>query len=274
MVTFSNCKINIGLHIVGKRADGYHNIETLFYPIPIKDAVEIIEEKRSNQLITFTTSGNTIDVKIEENICVKAYQLLKKNYPTLPPIKMHLHKVIPMGAGLGGGSSNATAVLQILNTLFNLQLTTEKLLAYALMLGSDCPFFVINKPCFATGRGQNLTSIHIDLSNYKILLVNPKIHVDTKSAFEGINEKNFSKPNVLLPQVLQPIHTWAANIKNDFELSVFLKYPQIEVIKNTLYKNGAIFSAMSGSGSTVFGIFDKQKIPNINFPSNYYCQLV
>ena len=274
MVTFSNCKINIGLHIVGKRADGYHNIETLFYPIPIKDAVEIIEEKRSNQLTTFTTSGNTIDVKNEENICIKAYQLLKKNYPTLPPIKMHLHKVIPMGAGLGGGSSNATAVLQILNTLFNLQLTTEKLLAYALMLGSDCPFFVINKPCFATRRGQNLTSIPIDLNNYKILLVNPKIHVDTKSAFEGINEKNFSKPNVLLPQVLQPIYTWAANIKNDFEPSVFLKYPQIEVIKNTLYKNGAIYSAMSGSGSTVFGIFDKQKIPNINFPSNYYCQLV
>ncbi|MEQ1553785.1 MAG: 4-(cytidine 5'-diphospho)-2-C-methyl-D-erythritol kinase, partial [Ferruginibacter sp.] len=165
MVVFPNCKINLGLQVVAKRADGFHNIETIFYPINIKDAIEIIENKEErNEEIIFTQSGNSINVDDNNNLCVKAYKLLKKDFPQIPNIKLHLLKNIPMGAGLGGGSANASSVLILLNNLFKLNITQQKLIDYALTLGSDCPFFIINKPCYATGRGEILNEIEIDLT--------------------------------------------------------------------------------------------------------------
>jgi 4-diphosphocytidyl-2-C-methyl-D-erythritol kinase len=273
MVSFPNCKINIGLNIIGKRADGYHDLETIFYPIQIKDVIEIIEADYKND-ISFTSTGNIIDVKDDNNLCVKAYHLLKKDFPQLPSVKMHLHKNIPMGAGLGGGSADASAVLLLLNKKFNLHISQEKLIAYALQLGSDCPFFIINKPCFAAGRGEILEEIILDLSSYKIVVVNPSIHVNTGEAFSSLNQSNFSPIGELQQQIKQDITTWRNVIKNDFEKSVLEKYPEIGKIKNMLYENGAIYSAMSGSGSTVFGIFEKEISTDIKFPAHYFCQTV
>ncbi len=273
MVAFPNCKINIGLNIIGKRADGYHNLETIFYLVQIKDAIEIIESDIESDII-FTATGNIVDVKDEDNLCVKAYRLLKKDFPQIPSVKMHLHKNIPMGAGLGGGSADASAVLLLLNNKFNLNISQEKLIDYALQLGSDCPFFIINKPCFATGRGEILQEIKLDLSAYKIMLVNPNIHVNTGEAFSDLNQNNFSPFGQLQNKIKQDITTWKNIIKNDFEKSVLEKYPEIGKIKNTLYENDAIYSAMSGSGSTVFGIFKKETPINIKFPAHYFCQTV
>ena len=272
MVFFSTCKINIGLHIINKRDDGYHNIETIFYPIGLKDAVEIVPADTAG--VNFTTTGNSINIAAEDNICVKAYYLLKAHYPLLPGINMHLHKVIPMGAGLGGGSGNASAVLLLLNKLFNLQLSTDALLAYALQLGSDCPFFIINKPCIATARGELLTAIKLDLSPYKILLITPPIHVSTQQAFAQLNPNLFSKKCTLASCIMLPINTWKDEIKNDFESTVFVAHPQLQAIKEKLYQAGAIYSAMSGSGSTVYGIFNADAMPQINFPNNYSCHLI
>jgi 4-diphosphocytidyl-2-C-methyl-D-erythritol kinase len=263
MLSFPNCK----------RADGYHNLETIFYPIQIKDVVEIIASENESDII-FTSTGNIVNVADDNNLCVKAYRLLKKDFPQLPAIKMHLHKNIPMGAGLGGGSADASAVLLLLNKKFSLDISQEKLIEYALQLGSDCPFFIINKPCFATGRGEILQEINIDLSSYKIMVVKPNIHVNTADAFTTLGTNNFSPTGQLQHQIKQDIGTWKNVIKNDFEKPVFDKYPQIAEIKNTLYENGAIYSAMSGSGSSVFAIFEKEISTNIKFPAHYFCQTV
>lgn len=273
MLSFPNCKINIGLNITGKRPDGYHNLETIFYPVQVKDAVEIIESNNESD-ISFTSTGNIVKVTKDNNLCVKAYHLLKKDFPQIPSVKMHLHKNIPMGAGLGGGSADASGVLLLLNKKFNLNISKEKLIDYALQLGSDCPFFIINKPCFATGRGEILEEINLDLSAYKFLIVNPNIHVHTGEAFSSLNQNNFSPTGKLYHQINRNINTWKNVIKNDFEIPVFEKYPEIERIKTMLYENGAVYSAMSGSGSTVFGIFEKEISINIKFPAHYFCQTV
>lgn len=273
MISFPNCKINLGLHIVGKRSDGFHNLETVFYPIAIKDALEIIPSGEEKDIL-FSASGKLINVQDDDNLCVKAFRILKKDFPQLPNVKMHLHKNIPMGAGLGGGSADASAVLAMLNEMYDLQISKEKLIEYALQLGSDCPFFILNESSFASGRGEVLQPIKIDLSNYKIMIVNPCIHVNTGAAFAGLNANNFSKENLLLQIVQANITTWKNNLKNDFEKPVFAQFPAIENIKNTLYEYGAVYSAMSGTGSTVFGIFEKSFEEQINFPAHYFCQLV
>ena len=188
---------------------------------------------------------------------------------------MHLHKHIPMGAGMGGGSSDASSVLLLLNKLFSLNISTKKLHEYALQLGSDCPFFITNKPSFASGRGEQLQVVEIDLSNYKILIVHPAIHVNTALAFQELDQSNLSLPGELQNNILGDINTWQATVKNDFEHSVFKQFPEIEAIKNKLYEAGAIYSSMSGSGSAVFGIFSKDSnAENIKFPSHYFCQVV
>ncbi len=275
MIFFPNCKINIGLNITGKRADGYHNLETVFYPIGIKDALEIIEAKNDQEKdIVFTSTGNDIKVNEEDNLCVKAVRLLKKDFPQIPAIKMHLHKNIPMGAGMGGGSADASAVLMLLNTKFNLQVPSTKLIEYALLLGSDCPFFIKNKPCFAKGRGEILSEIPLDLSLYKFLIVNPGIHINTAEAFSTLDKNNFSAEGVLEKAITADITQWKNNIHNDFEKPVFKLHPSIASIKDKLYENGAIYSAMSGSGSSVYGIFSKETVLNIKFPAHYFCQVV
>jgi 4-diphosphocytidyl-2-C-methyl-D-erythritol kinase len=272
MLVFPNCKINLGLNITGKRTDGFHNLETVFYPIAIKDALEIITSTLDTD-INFSASGKIVNVQDDDNICVKAYRLLKKDFPQLPNIKMHLHKNIPMGAGLGGGSADASAVLVMLNDVYTLNISTEKLIAYALQLGSDCPFFIHNKPCFATGRGEVLEPIQIDLSSYKILIVNPGIHVNTGAAFKGLDANNFSPVGALEAIVKADIKTWKQYLKNDFEKPVFEQHPAIEKIKDDLYAQGALYSAMSGTGSTVFGIFEKSTTLALNFPAHYFCHL-
>lgn len=255
MLSFPNCKINLGLRILTKREDGFHNLATVFYPVGIKDALEIITS--TSQQVEFTQTGLTVQGAAADNICVKAYHLLRKDFPKLPGIKMHLHKTIPMGAGLGGGSADGAFALQLLNTKFELNLSQQQLIDYALQLGSDCPFFIINKPCYATGRGEIMEPVSLDLSAYKIAVVNPGIHVNTGWAFSQLSENPIPPGSKSIKEIIeQPLLTWKDELKNDFETAVFKSHPEIKAIKETLYTLGAVYAAMSGSGSTVFGIFD------------------
>ena len=267
MVQFPNCKINIGLNVINKRTDGYHNLETIFYPVGLSDALEIIpSEKVSFRATGITISG--LSDNADNNLCLKAYQLLKNDFPTqVLPVDIILHKAIPIGAGLGGGSADGAFMLQMMNEKFSLQIPVERLQEYALQLGSDCPFFIVNKPCFAEGRGEIFSPILLDLSSYYIVLVNPGIHVSTKEAFAGIEP---NKPKKSLREiVVQPISTWKEELVNDFEKSVFSLYPAIEEIKKTVYNSGAVYASMSGSGSTVYGLFEAKRELNYLFPKEY-----
>jgi 4-diphosphocytidyl-2-C-methyl-D-erythritol kinase len=251
MVIFPNCKINLGLNILQKRADGFHDIETVFFPLPVTDALEIITSENTTQ---FKNTGIPAGEN-ENNLCLKAYGLLKKDYPQLPEINMHLHKAIPIGAGLGGGSADAAFTLLLLNKKYELNIPDSKLSGYALQLGSDCPFFLLNKPCIASGRGEIMEEINLSLSSYKILLLNPGIHINTKEIFQQI--KPAFPPKRIKEIIHQPIDTWKRELTNDFEKIVFVLYPQIEKIKESFYQHNAIYASMTGTGSTVFGIFDK-----------------
>jgi 4-diphosphocytidyl-2-C-methyl-D-erythritol kinase len=263
MVRFPNCKINLGLHVTSKREDGYHNIETIFYPIALKDVLEII----SSNTLNFQTTGLVINGRATDNLCLKAYKLLELDFPQLKPVNIHLHKAIPMGAGLGGGSSNGAYMLRMLNDKFDLQLSEDALINYALKLGSDCPFFILNKPCFATGRGEVLEPVDVDLSNHNLVLVNPGIHVSTADAFSTLTPQ---LPASSLKEVIrQPISTWRSTLFNDFEDSIFKAHPAIKQIKGELYNLGAVYASMTGTGSTVYGLFDNGYEPHVSFPDNY-----
>jgi 4-diphosphocytidyl-2-C-methyl-D-erythritol kinase len=251
MIQFPNCKINLGLSILAKRADGYHELETVFYPIAVSDALEILPAAN----LTMTQSGIAVPGDPAQNLCLKAYHLLKKDFPNLPAIQMHLHKNIPMGAGLGGGSSDGTSTLLILNQQFSLGLNDQQLIDYASQLGSDCPFFVYNKACHATGRGEILTPIHLDLSNYQFLLVHPGVHIATAWAFQQLTPN--TKSESIQSIIQKPISEWKALLINDFEAPVFKAEPTLLAIKEQLYQLGAIYASMSGSGSSLFGIFPK-----------------
>jgi len=272
MLVFPNCKINLGLHILGKREDGFHNLETVFYPVALRDALELIPATNYTTEIEFTGTGLAVDGDIADNLCVKVYHLLKKDFPELPVVKVHLHKTIPMGAGLGGGSADAAFMLHLLNNKFELNISTPQLLNYALQPGSDCPFFIINKPCFATGRGEVLEEIKIDLSAYKIVLINPGIHVNTGWAFSNITP---ALPQKSIKEIVQqPVETWKYELKNDFEVPVFAVYPQIKEIKESMYNQGAVYAAMSGSGSTIFGIFKQDTEPALPKNSNFFIKII
>ncbi|MDP1843690.1 MAG: 4-(cytidine 5'-diphospho)-2-C-methyl-D-erythritol kinase [Sediminibacterium sp.] len=263
MVVFPNCKINLGLHITGKRTDGYHELETVFYPIQLCDSLELIsanttidQNQKDINPIEFSASGLTIPGDATNNLCVKAYQILKADFPQLPSVKIHLHKVIPMGAGLGGGSADGAFALQLLNEKYQLNISEDQLIDYAAQLGSDCAFFILNKPSYALGRGEKLMPLAVDLSAYQFVLVHPGIHINTKWAFEQITP---SIPSVSLKEVLhQPIESWKNNLYNDFEAPILAAYPEMNLIKNALYEDGAIYASMSGSGSSFFGIYPKQ----------------
>ncbi len=262
MIVFPNAKINIGLNITEKRIDGFHNIETIFYPINLSDILEFVELKDKTQ---FTNTGLQINGTKENNLVLKAYFLLKEKYK-LPELNIHLHKIIPFGAGLGGGSSDAVFMLKSLNNFFNLKLRNDELENFAQKLGSDCPFFLKNKPVFAEETGNIFTNINLDLSSYYILLVKPDIHISTKDAFSGINPK---KPEISIKELIKlPFKQWKEKIKNDFEESVYKIHPEIRNIKQTLYNTGALYAQMSGSGSSVFGIFSKK--PEITNTFNNY----
>jgi 4-diphosphocytidyl-2-C-methyl-D-erythritol kinase len=256
MILFPHCKINLGLSIIEKRTDGFHELETVFYPVLLKDALEIIHSDSTNEEIIFSHSGIDIPGNPTQNLCVKAYQLLKKDFLTIPSVKIHLHKNIPMGAGLGGGSSDGAFVLRMLNDLFKLNLSKEKLVHYAAQLGSDCPFFIHDIPYHATGRGEILHPIECDLSKYKIALIHPQIHVSTAWAFGQLNPH--AKPKSIAQIVTQPLETWKLELVNDFEEPIFSAHPILADIKNYLYQEGALYASMSGSGSSLFGIFAQE----------------
>lgn len=273
MITFPNAKINLGLQILRKRPDNYHDLETVFYPIPVYDALEIVESAETEIFV----SG--MDIPSEtENLCIRVYNQIKKDF-NIPPVQIYLHKNIPIGAGLGGGSSDAAFLIKLINDFFKLKLSGNQMTEYARKVGADCAFFIENKPVFATGRGDEFTELQMDLSEYYLVLVKPDIHISTAEAFHGLN---FSKSptgqvngNNLADCILHPINTWKETISNDFEPFIFSKYPQIRKIKESLYQHNAIYASMSGTGSCVFGIFEKAtRIPQIEGLNRVlYCNL-
>ncbi|RFM27593.1 4-(cytidine 5'-diphospho)-2-C-methyl-D-erythritol kinase [Deminuibacter soli] len=265
MVVFPNCKINLGLHITRKREDGFHDLETVFYPLPLRDALEVINSPlRGAQ---FSSTGLPIAGDPAGNLCVKAYHLLKQDYPQLPGVQIHLQKSIPMGAGLGGGSADGAFTLQLLNRKYQLGISEEQLMHYALQLGSDCPFFIINKPAYAAGRGEKLQPVNLDLSAYTFVVINPGIHVSTGQAFSLITPQ--PAPVTLSTIIQQPVQSWRGVLTNDFEAPVMQLHPELLTLKKQLYNAGAIYAAMSGSGSTFFGIFEKKSEIKISTPSHY-----
>lgn len=251
MIVFPNAKINIGLNVVEKRIDGFHDIESIFYPVmELFDVLEIIKVDK----LQFSSSGITIPGSESDNLCLKAYQLIQSDYK-ISPVHIHLHKVISIGAGLGGGSSDAAFTLKALNQLFELNLTDEQLINYAKKLGSDCAFFIKNKPIYAFGKGDEFESIDLDLSNYEIKIEYPNIHIGTAEAYGGVTPK--PSTNNLKELIQLPIAGWKNSIKNDFEDSIFFNHPQIKTLKDKFYNEGAIYASMTGSGSAVFGFFEK-----------------
>lgn len=270
MITFPNAKINLGLNIVEKRPDGYHNLETVFYPVALEDALEINEvpKTESKEKCQLHQYGTPIAGNPQDNLVVKAYHLLDSEFG-LPPVEIHLYKHIPSGAGLGGGSSDAAFMLKLLNEKFLLSLSDEKLEDYAVRLGADCPFFIANKPVYAEGTGNLFSPIPLSLKGYRILLIKPDIFVSTREAFSHITPQ---RPAIALKDVVsQPVSEWKELMVNDFEKSVFPQHPQIEAIKNELYQQGAIYAAMSGSGSSVFGLFEATvTIPDIKREENIF----
>lgn len=259
MVTFPNAKINLGLNVVGRRPDGYHNIESLFYPVVLSEILEVLPGDE----FLFETSGLYIDSVPEKNLAVKAYNLLKQKYD-LPPVKIHLHKAIPIGAGLGGGSSDAAFMLKMLNQIYEIGVSVDQLSSYASELGADCPFFIENRPAFATGTGNQLTPIDIDLSSYHFILVKPPFGVSTANAYKAI--KPYRQSVSIHEIIAEPIETWKDYLINDFEKPVFKMFPEIASIKQKLYDLGAIYASMSGSGSAVFAFF---KDNSVDFKSRF-----
>lgn len=257
MISFPSAKINLGLHITAKRSDGYHEIESVFYPIAWTDALELIEGGSHDFEMTF--SGVTVPGDLNSNLCFKAWQLLKADF-SLPNLQAHLHKVIPMGAGLGGGSSDAAFMLKLINDVCELKISNKQLMIYASLLGSDCPFFIENKPMIATSRGEVLNNIEIDLSTYHIAIVMPPISVSTRDAYNWITPSTPS--NDLVTTIQSPIANWKGILVNDFEEVVCKHHPIIASIKQQLYDDGAIYSSMSGSGAAVYGIFKSH--PDLN----------
>lgn len=264
VIVYSNCKINLGLNIVAKRTDGYHDIETVFFPLPLHDALEAIQSDQLN----FTTSGLPIPGDSGSNLCVRAWHLLKSDFPQLSAVNIHLHKAIPIGGGLGGGSSNGAAMLLLLNKKFHLQLTQQNLVDYSLKLGSDCPFFISNTPQFASGRGEILEQVQLDLAGYKLLLINPGIHISTKEAFAGLTPKKAQKN--IQDIIAGPVETWKDDLVNDFESTIFKIYPTIGDIKQKMYDAGAVYASMTGTGSSVFGIFaNNHEESSLSFPDYF-----
>lgn len=270
-VIYPCAKVNLGLNIVGKRADGYHLLETVFYPLPIIDVLEIEEKPEQPIDVSLSVEGTRLDCSPADNLVVKAYRLLASRY-NLPPVSITLTKNIPSQAGMGGGSSDATFTLRLLNSMFHLELSSESLVQMAVQLGADCPFFVQAKPAFGEGIGERLTSVDLNLESYKWLIVKPPVAISTREAFSHITAK---RPSISCIEIVhQPIETWRDSLVNDFEESIFPTYPSIRYIKETLYENGAIYAAMSGSGSSVFGIFEHAPAAIVSKFSDCRCVII
>lgn len=267
MLCFPNAKINIGLNIISKRPDGFHNLESVFYPIGLCDILEVIENSGASKSIEFSSTGISIPGAAGSNLCEKAYHLIAQEY-ALPKVKIHLHKIIPIGAGLGGGSSDAAFFIRMLNEKFELGISWGEQHNYARQLGSDCSFFITNKPAYATEKGDVLESINLRLEGLYFVLVYPNILVNTGQAYAAVRPKNAE--TILEAAILEmPINKWKNCIKNDFEVSVFQKYPELAQIKQKMYDAGAVYASMSGSGSAVYGLFEKKINATKEFPEYF-----
>lgn len=263
MITFPNAKINLGLNITEKRPDGYHNLETIFYPIPLEDALEACPRKEGLGSYSLSQSGLSIEGDAENNLVVKAYKLLDETYH-LPPVDIYLHKHIPSGAGLGGGSADAAFMLKLLNRMCSLNLTDDQLEAYAARLGADCAFFIRNQPTYAEGIGNIFSPVKLSLAGWQLLLVKPDIFVSTRDAFARIRPRRPERN--LRDLISQPVESWKDYMINDFEESVFPQFPAIGDIKTELYRLGAVYASMSGSGSSVYGLFAPDVVlPDVDF---------
>ncbi len=249
MICFPHCKINIGLQLLRRRTDGYHEIKSLMYPLPWYDVLEIVEADS----FAFSTSGLDIPGKTSDNLCHRAYDLIREQYD-IPLVHIHLQKNIPMGGGLGGGSSDGAHVLQLLNTLFELNLSYETLTRFAAQLGSDCPFFIKDTPQLASGRGEVLHDFDLDLSGYTIVLLNDGTHVSTRAAYKNVQlHKGHGD---LIEQLNGSVGSWKDEVQNDFEPGIFDNHAQLNEYKQQLYGYGSKYAAMTGSGATIYGIFD------------------
>jgi len=271
MIYYPNAKINIGLNVVAKRPDGYHDLETVFYPINLQDAIEmtVIEEDIPLSGYRLKVIGNTLGGTPEDNLVIKAYKLLKSDYD-IPDLSFVIYKHIPTGAGLGGGSSDAAFTIKAINDKFALGLSDEDMEKYASILGADCPFFIKNRPVMATGIGNVFHPISLSLKGKNLLLIKPDTFVSTADAYRNIKP---CQPTHSLPELMeQPVNTWKDKVVNDFENGVFKKYPEIAAIKDKLYDMGALYAAMSGSGSSVFGIFDEPIEYVDEAFSGYFCR--
>ena len=262
MISFPNCKINIGLYITNRRADGYHDLETIFYPVKgLHDALEVTPAK--NTITSIQIHGLDIAGKAEQNLVWKAYELVKERFPAkATPIDIHLLKAIPMGAGMGGGSADGAFMLRLLNDYYKLELKDKVLAEMALELGSDCPFFIYNTPQFAQGRGEQMSPVKIDLSSYSLQLVCPEVHISTKDAFAMITPREAMYHLRSLPDLA--VAQCKDHVRNDFEYPVFMQHPELAGIKKQLYDKGAVYASMSGSGSTIYGIFRKGQKADVN----------
>ena len=270
MITFPNAKINLGLDVVERRPDGYHNLETIFYPIPLQDILEITPATEEDAPeYTFKMFNARFDGSDDDNLVVKAYKILAADHK-LPKVDISLYKHIPTGAGLGGGSADAAFALKMLNEIATLALTDEELEVYAARLGADCAFFIKNRPAYATGIGNILTPTECSLAGYHLVLVKPDIHISTKEAYSLVVP---AAPETPLTEIAaRTAEEWKGAMKNDFEKSVFAQHPSMEKIKDDLYSMGAVYASMSGSGSAFFGIFDHElEIDDIkqHFPGTF-----
>lgn len=265
MIRYPKSKINLGLHVTEKRSDGYHNIETVFHCIDWTDVIEILPGPKHSRGIEIHVSGLPVSGKHSDNLIVKAYNQLAQDY-SVDAVKVYLHKQVPMGAGLGGGSADAAAMLNALNELFQLNISTSELEQRAAQLGADCAFFIEGNPVYATGTGTTFTPCNVDLKGWHIYIIHPGVHVGTAEAYSGVVPK---KSEVSIPEILSlPIEEWKQNLRNDFEVSVFAKHKEIAAVKENLYNHGAVYAAMSGSGSAVYGLF-RDKPAQLELPSHY-----
>jgi len=262
MICFPNAKINLGLNVTEKRPDGYHNIETVFYPIPVRDALEIVPSRE----FSFSQTGIAIDGPAEKNLVMKAVKLMKEHFD-IPPLEIHLLKAIPFGAGLGGGSADAAFTLKLLNDYCSLGQSETELELLAASIGADCPFFIRNKPVFASGTGNIFTPVNVSLNGYTLCLVKPDIAVSTPEAYASVTP---AFPATGIREIItRPVNEWKELLVNDFEKSVFRLHPEIKQIKEMLYRAGALYAAMSGSGSSVFGLFSEPVSMKERFPDCY-----
>ncbi|WP_251619844.1 4-(cytidine 5'-diphospho)-2-C-methyl-D-erythritol kinase [Odoribacter lunatus] len=259
MFAYPNAKINLGLFVTEKRPDGFHNLESVFYPLSLSDVLEVNRTEQPQGECVFRNTGISVDCSAEKNLVVKAYKLLATAYD-LPAVEVKLHKVIPYGAGLGGGSSDAAFMLKVVNEYFELGISERELMTYAMQLGSDCAYFIRSTPAFVSGRGELLEEIDLSLKAYKIVLVKPDCGVSTAEAYQGIVPKKAPFDLYHLPEL--PLEEWEGKIGNDFEKTIFAVHPEIREVKQALYEAGALFASMTGSGSAVYGIFPEDvKIP-------------